>query len=186
MRQKILEWLKSGGSYAQGVAIYKEFGANAALKILFSGKESAFNSAKLKAELSAMAEQAAPVQKSYEKPEYQITDLSRELQSEFKRKGRLYTEASQLHSDLFHENDQAKCAELRKGITSRFDEIAAIWRRCDAYVLAKQKRPTTQADLLQHRNNLRTRISKAKARNQPDKLASLQDELAQVEKQLQP
>lgn len=184
MRKKIEEWFAGSRDYAAGVTIYSEYGKNAALKTLLSSGETRFSRTRLESALKELNESYRPVPKKYEKPQYDYTELSNSLQQEYRRKGRLYSQASRLHAELYYESAPEKLKEIRDEITRLFDEIDRIWKKCDKFIIEKRGREWKPHELLQHRNNLRSQISKAKKKNDQLRLPRLLEELAEVETKL--
>jgi len=181
----IESWLAGNRNFERGVELYERYGTNPALKILFASGASPFSTDKLFKELTALCIKAKPKSApKVEKPKYTIDDLSPALQREFKRKGDLFKQASQMHSDLFHEQNQQRRADLVAGIKSCFDKIAAIWKKCDEYIRDRDNQDNTVSGLIQKRNNLRTRISKARKQELADKEQDLIAELKLVEAKL--
>lgn len=185
MRETIEKWIASGRDYSTGVAIYAEHGKNTAYKSLFQSGKSPFTEKKLGDLLHEMLEAAKPKARSYaNKPKYQVTELSPELQQEFTDKGKLYKEASALHGDMFHERDQQKRAQLREQIVKNFDRISDTWNKADAYIIRQRELNNDPVKLIQERNNIRSQISKARKKGQQDKLNSLEARLAEITQQI--
>jgi hypothetical protein len=184
MRERIERWIAGGCNYAEGVAIYAEYGTNSALKTLFNAGASPFTQRKLRDELTAMDAAAKPKSRNYSKPKYQVTDLTPELQTEFTEKGKLFKEASALHGDLFHARTDKDRAHIREEIVKRFDRISDIWNKADAYIIREREISNDPVKLVQERNNIRSQLSKARKANNPEKIARLTATLDQLNKKI--
>jgi hypothetical protein len=178
------EWLNSERNFEEGVQTYSDHGANVNLKRFFTRPNTPLVYNKLVYELEQLAGVSDVPQVKPEdfikhspivKPKIDRALLPQQYQALDVKKGRLYNKAQYLKAQL----DNATTDESRKvlalDIVKTWREIDAIWERLDYWHQHGQMMPettpaaididtATETDLIRHRNNLRSNVSKLKKR----------------------
>ncbi len=178
-------WIIGGKDFQSGAAIYQQHGTNAGLKALFK-IETAYSRRRLEEELPKLIiDSPAKESPSRQREKYTVDQLPPHLQEKYRKKAKLYAQASGLHHQMKKADNNISRAFIRKEIIELDKEINAIWDECDAWMNEppKTKSKMSISELYQKRNNLRSQISKAKKRN-PSKLEKLQEELAEMEREI--
>lgn len=182
----IQEWLKSDKDFAIGVALYTKYGANINLKRFFARPKTKFSEDKLLYELQQIAgtntTETVTVKPSdfvkhtpIAKPKINRALLPQQYQALDVKKGRLYNMAQYLKAQLDNAATQEVRLELALKIVKTWREIDAIWEKLDYWNEHGQMMPenakavidldtATESEMIKHRNNLRSHISKLKKR----------------------
>jgi len=174
--QAIAEWLKNG-TYEQGVLLYQQHGGNSFLKQKFKGGANEYNAAKLREELSRLADGAAPVHEpkpvatkpQAERPAPPATDLAKKYLSLVNKKTKLYLQQNMLMEQKHHlpEGDELRLCAV--AILSTNQQLMEVWAQID-YYQAHGKFPdeeVVEKPALEPKKEmqlLRQTISKAKTR----------------------
>ncbi len=203
------QWIDSDRNYQVGVEIYSREGNNPNLKRLFARMDSEYSRSKLLTELTGISNRQNPETISAPSAEITIDDFTRhtdptkypvldyeKMPKEYQglriKKGKLYQQASYLHAQMESlQSDEQRLTQSLQ-ILSCFKEIDVIWEKFDYWhkngsVMPSKKGVSKTIDmdiasevqLIQHRNRLRSVISKLKTK---PKRAT---EIPEKEKQLQ-
>lgn len=182
----IQEWINSDRNFAKGVELYATHGNNINLKRFFARPKTKFAEDKLLYELQQMV--GTPPQQTntinpadfvkhtpISKPKVDRALLPQQYQALDVKKGRLYNMAQYLKAQLDNADTEAKRLELALKIVKTWREIDGIWEKLDYWNEHGQMMPennkavidldtATETQMLKHRNNLRSHISKLKKR----------------------
>ena len=182
----IQEWLNSDRNYAAGVALYNTHGTNVNLKRFFTRPETKLTTDKLLYELQQLVQPMVqvPTPKPEDfikhtpitKPKIDRALLPQQYQALDVKKGRLYDMARYLRTQLenaVEQNQKEKLQDLALKIVKTWREIDAIWLKLDYWNEHGQMMPetgkakidldtATENEMLKHRNNLRSSVSKLK------------------------
>lgn len=204
---EIERWLKSRGSYAEGLTLYNYFGKNNYLKGFLAAEENATNreilsdklkdclataTAALPAPVIPVAKKKAPARPDfhrYSKTKFvkiDIEALPPELKEENVRKADLFREADFHHNRLELVTDAERLVSA-KIIVENFDEIDIIWKKLEHYQRTKEylkenKQPQTKLELFQEMKRLASRISKAKGKGDSVKVTALLEQKEKLQK----
>lgn len=201
---KIDSWLKTKGSYSDGLSLYRQFGKSTFLLKLFEQEENAFTRQKLQDELRVIFEASEPIKEltqaseSKNKEEFiyrdqkpQITPLNDEcIQPLVKEKADLYAQSNFLRAKINTVLTNAERFALAEQIVERHDRIREIWQLIDDF---KEKGldpfrndldRQSPVKLAKRRETLQTYLSKYKTKNDQVKLARYQAEYDYINKLL--
>jgi hypothetical protein len=193
----IQEWLLSSRDFETGRQLYEQFGSSAVLKKMFTQGATVFNREKLAKELAAMVVTAPvatvialpkPVTAPVPAPAKTVSDPTKKVLEQIQP---LLEERRHHHTRLEMVYTSAERRELAFRILELSEQLTPLW---ELYNFAKAHGqlpeqpkpaglPVNQAELVQHRNNLRSLITKL--RKKPHRLNDLlakEKELEEVER----
>jgi hypothetical protein len=185
----ITRWLESGREYRSGVELYLQYGSSEFLKKMFTTSETRFNRSKLvqcleeinsSKKIVEIEQTRKPVFSSQWLSDKEYAGLPAEVKALKQKKGILYKEMSDLHSQLDHlsETDQKKCGEAAFRILDIDDELKSIWAKLDYYEEHRRlpdEEPVppsvdqmTREQLQLRKNTLRTYLTKGYTKHRPE------------------
>lgn len=141
---EIMQWLSGNRDYALGVALYKEYGDNAALKTMFATTQTAFSAKKLAASLTAIADalrqsaELAAKERETQSLQKTIARIDQSLDNETvialdKQAKSQYAQAAFLHGQLRHAPTDEQRKTLAFQILDLFEAVSQGFERVDYY-----------------------------------------------------